>query len=94
MRVNFPYRHVHATVRFLIGREAGGRWLVCDGDGLVSGVFADRGSAVRAAMYDCAGAPCSVCCLPEHQILAILNDLAEKVMAPSVDKHRSTRIAR
>ncbi|MBT9368286.1 MULTISPECIES: hypothetical protein [Rhizobium] len=79
MRVKLPYRLGYPSVRLWIGRDKRGRWLVCDGRGTVGGIFADRASAVHAAMYESDGAPCSVCCLPEQQSLDIEGEIVDGV---------------
>ncbi len=58
-------------VRFMVGRDAGGRWIVSDRDGLVGGLFTDRASAVHFAMFESDRAPGAVCCVPEEVTLSL-----------------------
>lgn len=59
----------HAGVRFTVGRDAGGRWVVSDNQGLVGGLFADRNSAIRFAMFESDHMPGAVLCVPDGQTL-------------------------
>jgi hypothetical protein len=56
-------------IRFTVGRDVAGRWIVSDRDGRVGGVFSDRASAVHFAMFESEHTPGAVWCLPEHVIL-------------------------
>ncbi|ATN37607.1 hypothetical protein ACO34A_27945 (plasmid) [Rhizobium sp. ACO-34A] len=53
-------------VRFTVGRDAQGRWVVADRDGLVGGLFTDRASAVHFAMFESDHQPGAVWCVPDH----------------------------
>ena len=48
-----------------IGQDLRGRWVVKDPRSMCGGVFADRTSAIRFAMYECQRRPQSVIMLPE-----------------------------
>lgn len=58
-------------VRFMVGRDAGGRWIVSDRDGLVGGLFTDRASAVHFAMFESDHLPGAVCCVPDDVTLSL-----------------------
>ncbi|MGF9564756.1 hypothetical protein [Neorhizobium sp. JUb45] len=55
-------------VRFTVGRDKKGCWIVQDRDGLVGGIFRDRASAVHFAMFESDHQPGAVCCLPDGAI--------------------------
>lgn len=44
-----------ARSRFTIGCNNNGRWLVCDRQGLVGGIFVDKASAIRFARTESGG---------------------------------------
>lgn len=56
-------------IRFTVGRDATGHWIVSDREGLVGGVFSDRASAVHFAMFESDHSPGAVWCLPDHVVL-------------------------
>ena len=58
-------------VRFMVGRDAGGRWIVSDREGRVGGLFTDRASAVHFAMFESDHLPGAVCCVPEEVTLTL-----------------------
>ncbi|WP_117190989.1 hypothetical protein [Rhizobium terrae] len=58
-------------VRFTVGRDANGRWIVSDRDGLVGGLFTDRAAAVHFAMFESDHTPGAVCCVPETETLSL-----------------------
>ncbi|WP_105438922.1 hypothetical protein [Neorhizobium sp. T25_13] len=58
-------------VRFTVGRDAGGRWIVSDREGLIGGLFTDRASAVHFAMFESDHEPGAVCCVPEDVTLSL-----------------------
>lgn len=60
-----------AGVRFTVGRDARGRWVVADRDGLVGGLFTDRASAVHFAMFESDHQPGAVWCVPDHVRLKV-----------------------
>jgi len=63
-------REPHATgIRFTVGRDESGRWIVNDALGKVGGLFTDRASAVHFAMFESDHIPGAVWCLPEHVTL-------------------------
>lgn len=57
--------------RFAVGRDRHGRWVVCDAQGMVGGVFRDRASAVKFAVDESEGYPGQVFCVPDTQPLGI-----------------------
>lgn len=61
----------HAGIRFTVGRDAAGRWVVSDSENLVGGLFADRNSAIRFAMFESDHMPGAVFCVPEGQTLSL-----------------------
>ncbi|MGI2033599.1 hypothetical protein ACRQ1B_14500 [Rhizobium panacihumi] len=60
-------------VRFTVGRDEKGCWIVQDRDGLVGGIFRDRASAVHFAIFESDHQPGAVCCVPDGAILPGLN---------------------
>lgn len=62
------------SIRFTVGRDAGGCWVVCDRDGLVGGLFRDRASAVHFAMFESDHTPGAVCCVPDGVITRRMQD--------------------
>jgi hypothetical protein len=59
-----PFCPAH-TGGFLVGRDHRGRWIVREEKGLVGGLFADRASAVRFAMFESGYVPGAVSCVPD-----------------------------
>lgn len=57
--------------RFAVGHDRQGRWVVCDTQGIVGGVFRDRASAIKFAMDESGRQPGQVFCVPDTQILGI-----------------------
>jgi len=55
-------------VRFTVGRDERGNWIVDDRDGLIGGIFRDRASAVHFAMFESDHQPGAVCCLPDGMV--------------------------
>lgn len=53
-------------IRFTVGRDRSGRWIVSDTLGKVGGLFTDRASAVHFAMFESDHVPGAVWCLPDH----------------------------
>lgn len=51
-------------VRFMVGRNSAGAWVVCDRD-LVGGTFADRAAAIQFAMSKSNHQPGAVCCVSD-----------------------------
>ncbi|MEV4605208.1 hypothetical protein MRBLMR1_000134 [Neorhizobium sp. LMR1-1-1.1] len=58
-------------IRFTVGRDRSGRWIVNDAQGKVGGLFTDRASAVHFAMFESDHIPGAVWCLPEHVTLTL-----------------------
>lgn len=58
-------------IRFTVGRDVSGRWIVNDTEGKVGGLFTDRASAVHFAMFESDHTPGAVWCLPEHVTLTL-----------------------
>ncbi len=58
-------------IRFTVGRDVCGRWIVNDTEGKVGGLFTDRASAVHFAMFESGHLPGAVWCLPEHVTLGL-----------------------
>ena len=56
--------------RFMVGRDANGRWVVRDQQGLVGGLFADRASAVQFALEESDRVPGAVCCAPDDAVIS------------------------
>ncbi len=56
--------------RFMVGRDANGRWVVRDRNGLVGGLFADRASAVHFALEESDRVPGAVCCAPDDAVIS------------------------
>lgn len=63
-----PALHSH---RFMVGRDAAGRWLVSDEKAMVGGIFADRELAVRFALAESDHIPGAVFCAPAEIILSL-----------------------
>ena len=57
--------------RFMVGRDANGRWVVRDRQGLAGGVFADRASAVQFALEESDRVPGAVCCAPDDAVISV-----------------------
>ncbi|MEB2847407.1 hypothetical protein [Endobacterium cereale] len=57
-------------VRFTVGRDENGCWIVDDREGLVGGIFRDRASAVHFAMFESDHQPGAVCCVPDGMIVS------------------------
>lgn len=51
-------------VRFMVGRNSAGAWIVCDRD-LVGGTFPDRAAAIQFAMSKSNHQPGAVCCVSD-----------------------------
>lgn len=58
-------------IRFTVGRDVRGRWIVNDLEGKVGGLFTDRASAVHFAMFESDHIPGAVWCLPDHMTLTL-----------------------
>lgn len=58
-------------IRFTVGRDRSGGWIVNDAQGKVGGLFTDRASAVHFAMFESDHIPGAVWCLPEHVTLTL-----------------------
>ncbi|MGK9052344.1 hypothetical protein [Neorhizobium petrolearium] len=69
-------------VRFMVGRDAGGRWIVSDREGRVGGLFTDRAAAVHFAMFESDHLPGAVCCVPDHVTLSLDSAFENRVMSP------------
>ncbi|KGD86223.1 hypothetical protein [Rhizobium sp. YS-1r] len=69
-------------VRFMVGRDAGGHWVVSDREGRVGGLFTDRASAVHFAMFESDHLPGAVYCLPDHMILSLGPAFENRAMSP------------
>lgn len=82
---HYPFCPSH-TGRFLVGRDRRGRWIVRDEKGLVGGLFADRASAVRFAMFESDYVPGAVSCVPD-------GTLSDPVIEPSPARARLSRAA-
>jgi hypothetical protein len=58
-----------------IGQDRRGRWVVKDRRAVIGGLFADRTTAIRFAMYECQRHPQSVIMLPDGlELDAIFED--------------------
>lgn len=57
-------------VRFTVGRDENGCWIVQDRDGLVGGIFRDRAAAVHFAIFESDHQPGAVCCVPDGVIMS------------------------
>jgi len=55
--------------RFAVGHDRNGRWVVCDRQGVVGGVFKDRASAIKFALEESDREPGQVFCVPDTQVL-------------------------
>lgn len=62
--------HTSTGVRFTVGRDENGCWIVDDREGLIGGIFRDRASAVHFAMFESDHQPGAVCCVPDGVILS------------------------
>jgi len=71
-------------VRFMVGRDAGGRWIVSDRDGLVGGLFTDRASAVHFAIFESDHVPGAVCCVPDDVTLNLNSTFESRPASPGV----------
>lgn len=59
--------------RFAVGQDRDGRWILCDGKGVIEGKFRDRISAIDHALDHGGRQPMQVFCLPEPYLhMAIL----------------------
>jgi hypothetical protein len=58
-------------IRFTVGRDISGRWIVSDVEGKVGGLFTDRASAVHFAMFESDHMPGAVWCLPDHVVVTL-----------------------
>jgi hypothetical protein len=56
-------------IRFTVGRDVSGRWIVTDTLGKVGGLFTDRASAVHFAMFESDHTPGAVWCLPDYVVV-------------------------
>lgn len=65
-----PAHPVSQHSRFLVGRDANGRWAVQDRLGLVGGLFTDRAAAVQFALRESNRAPGDVACAPDHLVVS------------------------
>ena len=75
-------------VRFMVGRDAGGRWIVSDREGRVGGLFTDRASAVHFAMFESDHVPGAVCCVPDDVTLNLNSAFENRPASPSVTGFR------
>lgn len=71
-------------VRFMVGRDSAGRWVVSDRDGLVGGIFSDQASAVHFAMFESDHMPGAVCCVQEE---ISLGDALSPAEVPGGSRH-------
>ena len=71
-------------VRFMIGRDSGGRWIVSDREGRVGGLFTDRASAVHFAMFESDHMPGAVCCVPDEMTLTLDTVFEDRLSGPNV----------
>lgn len=81
-------------VRFMVGRDVGGRWVVSDRDGLVGGLFTDRASAVHFAMFESDRTPGAVCCVPEDVTLSLRPIFETPVRVPRAIDSRMKTVGR
>ena len=58
-------------IRFTVGRDTLGHWVVCDRKGLVGGLFTDKSSAVHFAMVESGRTPGAVFCAPDDAIQSL-----------------------
>ena len=68
IRSSHPYPE-HS--RFLVGRDASGRWVVRDRKGLIGGLFTDRAAAVHFAIEQSDRVPGAVVCAPDGAIVSL-----------------------
>ncbi len=61
-------------IRFTVGRDQSGCWVVQDRDELVGGIFRDRASAVHFALFESDHQPGAVCCVPDGVMVSKLTD--------------------
>ena len=73
-------------VRFTVGRDENGCWIVDDRDGLVGGMFRDRASAVHFAIFESDHQPGAVCCVPDGVIVSGVEPVAESVARASLQR--------
>lgn len=52
MMFSIPRKSFGGPLRFLIGRDAEGHWLAVETHGRAGGIFADRGAALRYAVFE------------------------------------------
>jgi hypothetical protein len=64
-------RPVASQSRFLVGRDAHGRWVVRDREGLIGGLFTDRAAAVHFALEESDRIPGAVACAPDEAIISL-----------------------
>lgn len=57
--------------RFAVGHDRNGRWVICDTQGIVGGIFKDRASAVKFALEESDHQPGQVFCVPDNQVLSV-----------------------
>lgn len=79
-------------IRFTVGRDASGRWIVNDIEGKVGGLFTDRASAVHFAMFESDHVPGAVWCVPDHLTLTFGGDHAGRRTGAAV--HAAGRASR
>jgi hypothetical protein len=53
--INPAVRHEEDPLRFVIGRNRAGLWVVVEGHGLYGGIFGDERAAARYAKFEAAG---------------------------------------
>jgi hypothetical protein len=58
-------------IRFTVGRDRSGRWIVNVAQGKVGGLFTDRASAVQFARFESDHTTGAVLCLTEHVRLTL-----------------------
>ncbi|RWX77067.1 hypothetical protein EPK99_15525 [Neorhizobium lilium] len=75
-------------IRFTVGRDAQGRWVVSDRDGLVGGLFTDRAAAVHFAMFESDHEPGAVCCVPDMVTFSLGPVVTERALGPAIGTGR------
>lgn len=83
MSVHLKNEFGRRGVRFMVGRDKDGRWVVSDSDKLVGGAFSDRASAVQYAMFESDHEPGAVCCVPDILDVSVIE---RELSAPVASK--------
>ncbi|CAM5208921.1 hypothetical protein ARD30_19180 [Bosea thiooxidans] len=60
MMFSIPRKAFGGPLRFLVGRDSEGHWLAVETHGRGGGIFADRGAALRYAVFETGHRPRAV----------------------------------